>query len=103
YFIGVDGSLTHNSLHSVMKDFINVVPREILTFTKTGSTNSYWRYSWHDENKQFIDRTANESNEFQWKVPDNAYYLRVSYRKDDQVKLEKGTKATDWTPAPEDT
>lgn len=37
-------------------------------------------------------------------VPANATYLRVSYSKfeDGYCKIEKGTKATDWTPAPED-
>ena len=38
-------------------------------------------------------------------VPANATYIRVSYRQfeDGYCKLEKGTKPTDWTPAPEDT
>lgn len=37
-------------------------------------------------------------------VPANATYIRVSYRQyeDGYCKLEKGNKATDWTPAPED-
>ena len=38
-------------------------------------------------------------------VPTNAKYIRVSYRKYNNglIKLEKGNKATDWSPAPEDT
>ena len=37
-------------------------------------------------------------------VPTSAKYIRVSYRKYNNglIKLEKGNKATDWTPAPED-
>ena len=37
-------------------------------------------------------------------VPPTANYLRVSYRKYENglVKLEKGNKSTDWSPAPED-
>lgn len=37
-------------------------------------------------------------------IPDGVSYLRVSARfyADGQIKLEKGNKATDWTPAPED-
>lgn len=37
-------------------------------------------------------------------VPDGASYMRVSARmfEDGKIKVEKGNKATDWTPAPED-
>lgn len=37
-------------------------------------------------------------------VPEGASYLRVSARMfdDGEIKVEKGTKPTDWTPAPED-
>lgn len=37
-------------------------------------------------------------------VPDGAAYIRVSMRRYDNgvMKLERGNKATDWTPAPED-
>ena len=37
-------------------------------------------------------------------VPDGAAYIRVSARmfEDGKIKVEIGTKATDWTPAPED-
>ena len=38
-------------------------------------------------------------------IPENAHYIRVSYRKFDNglIKLEKGNKPTAWSPAPEDT
>lgn len=37
-------------------------------------------------------------------IPDTVNYIRVSYRRfaDGYIKLEKGTKPTDWSPAPED-
>src|SRR5699024_4992602 len=41
--------------------------------------------------------------EFQLIAPLNAKYLQVSYPTDSFPQVEKGNKATDWTPAPEDT
>src|SRR5699024_4567364 len=40
-----------------------------------------------------------------WEVPSNSeYYVFCTHdRNGNKYKLEKGTKATDWTPAPEDT
>ena len=35
-------------------------------------------------------------------VPSGSYWLRVSYDSNNKVKLERGTKYTNWSPAPED-
>ena len=76
---------------------------ETLTFSKSEtSTDNFWRYAWYDENKTFIGRRAVEDNEFQWTVPEGAYFLRASYPTDSYPQIEKGEVATDWSPAPED-
>lgn len=78
------------------------------------TVNPKWRgvviIHWHNENKVFIDRDYGN-----WThpvgtpriitAPKGTRYYRVGiseYPKRIQVKLEKGTVATDWTPAPED-
>jgi len=89
-----------------MEDYIPVSPNEVLTFTKTdselASDGGFWRWRWFDAEKNYIARTADQRNEFQWIVPENTYFIQVSYPMDVFPKIERGNKATDWTPAPED-
>jgi hypothetical protein len=69
----------------------------------TEGIGGYWRYAWYDEDKVYISRRAETSlHNLQWTIPNNAHYVRLSYPIDSQPKFEKGNKATDWTPAPED-
>ncbi len=103
--IGIDGAITPSAGCAVMSNYISVIPGEIITFTKTESTvtdGGYWRWRWFDINQIYISRKADISNKFQWVVPNGVYFIQASYPMDAYPKLEKGNKATDWTPAPED-
>ena len=54
------------------------------------------------------DANTGTGTTFTWDYPSGTYYLRVNTYKSDNsgyvenVKVEKGNVATDWTPAPED-
>ena len=85
--------------HSTIAEAIPVTEGEKLTFSKSG--NGHWRYNWLDENYEFISRgiptgTITET------VPNGAHFLWVPYPINELVKVERGNKATPWTPAPED-
>jgi phage minor structural protein len=86
-------------------DFIEVTPGEELVMTKKTSvisTDNFFRYGWFDSNKAYVTRATSVDNEHKTTVPTGISYMRISYPADSFPKLEKGNKATDWTPAPED-
>ncbi len=60
----------------------------------------------YDSNKKFISGVADKSTGVRGSlvVPSNATYMRFSFAHvdTDGLKIEKGTKATDYSPAPED-
>lgn len=99
--LGMTG-LASTGSGSTPRNKIAVKPGEILAFTKTSSGDDYWRLSWFDSNGVFLSREPITSNEFTRVVPDNANFLWTSYPNDSEVKIERGNKATDWSPAPED-
>ena len=109
-YIDPSGNVTTFANHST-SGYIAIEPNTEYMFTKNKSSivtdganqGGYFRYAWYDADQTYIGRAANESNEFKWTSPSNAYFIRISYPTDCQVKFEKGNKATDWTPAPEDT
>ena len=93
-------------------DYIPVTPGDILIFqlwspivarvwiddTYFDSDKNYvtgYNGSWYDGKMYYISKVI---------VPNNAAYVRFSYTWNNtfKYKLEKGNKATDWTPAPED-
>lgn len=93
-------------------DYIPVTPGDILIFqlwspivarvwiddTYFDSDKNYitgYDGSWYDAKMHYIIKVI---------VPNNAAYVRFSYTWNNtfKYKLEKGNKATDWTPAPED-
>lgn len=100
-YLDMTGNLTENSTTDTMKEYIKVKPGEVLTFQKE-NPDEYFRYNWYDVDKQFISRRPDKNNVFQWIVPENAYYIWVSYPNTGNVKVEKGNKPTDFSPAPED-
>lgn len=101
YWLDSGSKLGANSSTDVMRDYISVTPGEVLTFQKENS-EEYFRYNWYDIEKNYISRSPNLNNLFKLTVPQNAYYLWVSYPNTGKVKIEKGNIPTDWTPAPED-
>lgn len=91
------------------------VPIESGTYTISGTKLSeangkYITVALYDSNKTFIKRlvpikiidedTYSETGE----APAGTAYVRISFPNgySDRIKLERGNKATDWTPAPED-
>lgn len=108
YIFNVNGNVQAFDDHSIMRGFIDVEPGEVLTFSRNGEhrENYVWRWNWYDENENYIDRDHSGSyanaETFQWIVPENTYYIRVSYPSDWYPKIERGNIHTDWTPAPED-
>ena len=103
YYIGTDGSLSKAEGYGV-SDYIKVDSGESLAFSKKDSTTTddYFRWAWYGNDKTYMNRTPNNSNKFIWVVPSGAAYVRISYPLDCYPKVERGTKHTDWTPAPED-
>jgi phage minor structural protein len=104
HWINLDGSVAPKGGHDT-SDFIEVTPGEEIVITKKTSviyTDNFFRYGWFDSNKVYISRAATSDDEYKLTVPTGAFYIRISYPTDSYPKLEKGNKATDWTPAPED-
>ncbi len=72
--------------------------------------NTYVSVAFYDMDKKFISRPTGEMTNLAapWSriltVPTNAAYMRASSPTNQKghIKLEKGTKPTDWSPAPED-
>lgn len=101
--VGTTGELQGGGNSDTMVNNISVTPGEVLAFSKRDvTTDSYWRWKWLDNEGNYIARTANNSNFLLWTVPNNAYSIQVSYPDAAYPKVERGNKATDWTPAPED-
>lgn len=103
--VGMDGTVGSFSGSSLMKDFISVNEGETLLFSQTYVTggDNYFRYAFYKADKlTVVTRTPNNAEKFKVIVPSEAKWLRVSYDTNNQVKLERGTKFTGWSPAPED-
>lgn len=103
-WIDTSGNVSVKTEHST-SDYISIEPSTDYMFTKSESTVSdggYFRYAWYDANRTYLGKSNHNSNEFLWTSPSNAYYIRISYPTDCLVKFERGNKATDWSPAPED-
>jgi predicted nucleic acid-binding Zn-ribbon protein len=105
-WIPLNGIVSPHNNHAT-SDYIAVIPNQTYAFSKINSEVAtdypgYFRWAWYDEEKNYISRQASSDNEFLWEVPNGAYFVRISYPDDSSPKFEKGNKATDWTPAPED-
>ena len=100
-----------NSSEYIATDYIPVTPGATITFQlwTPSSTQTWIDDTYFDSDKNYITGYDGEyvtSNHIvrTYTVPAGASYVRMSYSWADgyKVKLEKGNKATDWTPAPED-
>ena len=83
--------------------------RQARAATAGSFPDRYVSLAWYDSNGTFISRptgalTCDETFSNTYVAPSNAATCAVSYPKElvDEIKLEKGTKKSDWTPAPED-
>ena len=92
-------------------DYIPVTPGDTITFQlwTPSSARSWIDDTYFDSNKNYVTGYGGEyitSNHIikTYTVPEGVAYVRMSYKwaTGYKVKLEKGNKATDWTPAPED-
>lgn len=92
-------------------DYIPVTPGDTITFQlwTPSSVKSWIDDTYFDSDKNYVTGYGGEyvtSNHIvrTYTVPAGASYVRMSYAWGTgyKVKLEKGNKATDWTPAPED-
>lgn len=99
-------------------DFISVTPGETISvqYWVTLSDSSWYpwhAYQYYNSDKETVGNRyaqgysyTEEYSHIQYilSVPDGATYIRLSMRMydDGKMKLEKGNKATDWTPAVED-
>lgn len=122
-----DNSISLNPAHNLRKErtseFIPVKKGEEYVFQSwvtvdpTDTTNPFlWiAYQFYDGNKNLVGpREAKATNNklpngksydfYKITIPDGVSLIRVSARfySDGEVKLEKGNKPTDWSPAPED-
>ena len=102
--ISSDGNITELEGYS-LSDYIKVNPSTDYIFTKTESLEvepDSYTYSWYGISKNRLSTTTDSNNKSNISSPSTAYYIRFSYPTDCKVKFEKGTIATDWSPAPED-
>lgn len=120
YVNGITGDINSAStpFNEIVSDYISVSASSNYTFQMWGTTPS-GRMQWHgiglyDSDKNFISRLAASGSAQTSDTVEHVSetltttsataYVRVSFRKynDYTAKLEKGSVATDWTPAPED-
>lgn len=106
-----DGSIMSTNDHQTTE----FVPIDAGTYTISGTKLSeahgkYITVALYNSNKEFIKRlvpikTINEDTYSETgEAPAETAYARTSFPTgySDRIKLERGNKATDWTPAPED-
>ena len=100
-----------NSSEYIATDYIPVTPGATITFQlwTPSSTQTWINDTYFDSDKNYITSYDGEyviSNHIvrTYTVPAGASYVRMSYgwATGYKVKLEKGNKPTDWSPAPED-
>ena len=89
--------------HSVMKDYIRVNSGEVYTCSRIKSAydgGGYFRYRLLAEDESYISREGVVPLIANITIPDGASYIQVSYPDDSMAKLELGSTATIYTPAP---
>ena len=100
-----------NSSEYIATDYIPVTPGDTIVFQlwSPSSKNSWIDDTYFDADKNYVTGYNGEYINSKhiiklYTVPSGASYVRISYSWADgyKAKLEKGNKATDWTPAPED-
>jgi phage minor structural protein len=105
YYVDNSGNLTALQ-NAFVTDFIDIQGASSIAVSTNGQ-NNIKRVAFYDRNKvfippRFLDTSSKTSIIIS--VPSNAKYVRFSSDNfaSGCFKLEKGNRATDWTPAPED-
>lgn len=105
-YITATGTITAGGNYWDLTDYIDV--SQWTHYIASGWTNlgNAQATCFYDSNKKFISGVAgnNTSARHSLPIPTGAAYMRFSYAHVDidKLKIEKGTKATDYSPAPED-
>lgn len=105
-YITANGIITDGGNYWDLTDYIDVSKWK--NYVASGWTNlgNAPATCFYDSNKKFISGVADKSTGVRGSlpVPSNAVYMRFSFAHVDtnKLKIEKGTKATDYSPAPED-
>lgn len=105
-YITATGTITAGGNYWDLTDYIDV--SQWTHYIASGWTNlgNAPATCFYDSNKKFISGVAgnNTSARHSLPIPTGAAYMRFSYAHVDidKLKIEKGTKATDYSPAPED-
>lgn len=105
-YITATGIITDGGNYWNLTDYIDVSKWK--NYVASGWTNlgNAPATCFYDSNKKFISGVADKSTGVRGSlpVPSNAVYMRFSFAHVDtnKLKIEKGTKATDYSPAPED-
>lgn len=105
-YITATGTITAGGNYWDLTDYIDV--SQWTHYIASGWTNlgNAPATCFYDSNKKFISGVAgnNTSARYSLPIPTGAAYMRFSYAHvdTDKLKIEKGTKATDYSPAPED-
>ncbi len=107
--VASNGTISTVSGYSCMNDFIPVFPGDGLTFSQvvqSGAGTNNIRYAFYSDqvmgSAHLVRYGQNSAAEFGEVVPEGAFWLRVSYATKNKVQVERGNRASDWTPSPED-
>lgn len=105
--IGADGGKYDVADHST-SDWIAISSNTKYALSCNKASSGYLYLIWFDSSKKMISRTDLLSPNSGYVVtttsPSNAVYAKVSFQNNvlKNIKLEKGTKSTDWSPCPLD-
>lgn len=111
-YVNDSGTITGDNSR-IASDFIPVSPGEVWIFQAFDNdiSGNWYDTTYFDANKAYAGGYDGENFDYpylmdKFTIPANVAYIRVSVRSNTNAtvryKLEKGNKATDWTPAPED-
>lgn len=89
---------------SLTKAVVSVKPGNALTMTRYNSVaDNNFRFAFYDASGALVKRGYSADLSHTEDVPPNAATFRISYGTALVVKLERGRKSSEYTPAPEDT
>lgn len=102
--IDPSGEVGNYNDSSVTKVVVSVKPGNALTMTRyNGAADNYFRFAFYDASGAVVKRAAIDDLSHTEEVPHEAATFRISYGTGLIVKLERGRKSSEYTPAPEDT